>query len=292
VAAVAALMLVTIGAMVTSKQAGLSVADWPNTFGHNMFLYPLSRMTGGIYYEHVHRLCGSLVGLTTIVLAIHLWRVDRRRWLKKLAAVAVVAVIVQGVLGGLRVTGHFTLSMSQADMAPSIALAILHGVVGQLFFVLLVGLAVFTSSLWISDRGPARKDAAGTDRWLTMLLPALLVVQLILGAILRHRYAAMVIHVTMAVLVVVVVLGVGLRSWGLYEESTVRRLGAALIFLTGLQVLLGIAALIATGATAFVRPPPAPEVALATAHQALGAVLLAWAVMLALWHRRLFVPAS
>ena len=74
--------------MVTSKNVGLAVPDWPTTFGYNMFLYPLSRMTGAVYYEHAHRLFGSLVGLTTLVLAAHLLRVERRAWVKRLAVVA------------------------------------------------------------------------------------------------------------------------------------------------------------------------------------------------------------
>ncbi len=289
VAAAATLILLTVGAMVTSKQAGLSVPDWPNTFGYNMFLYPLSRMTGGIYYEHGHRLFGTLVGLTTVVLAIHLWVTDRRRSIKTAAAVAVVAVIAQGILGGLRVTGHFTLSTSHADMAPNITIAMVHGALGQLFFALLVALTVATSATWVAGRRPAAVSAAATDRSLTVLLVVLLVVQLVLGVILRHRYGAMVIHISMAVFVTVVAVAAGLRSWGLYDERIVQRLGLTLIFLTGLQVLLGVGAFIATGATAFVRPPPAPEVVLATAHQVAGAVLLGWAVMLLLWHRRLFV---
>jgi cytochrome c oxidase assembly protein subunit 15 len=289
VAAAATLILLTVGAMVTSKQAGLSVPDWPNTFGYNMFFYPLSRMTGGIYYEHGHRLFGTLVGLTTVVLAVHLWVTDRRRAIRVAAAVAVVAVIAQGILGGLRVTGHFTLSTSHADMAPNITIAMVHGVLGQLFFALLVAVTVATSATWEAGRSPAAVSAAATDRSLTVLLVALLVLQLILGVILRHKYGAMVIHISMAVLVTVVAVAVGLRSWGLYDERIIQRLGLTLILLTCLQVLLGVGALTATGATAFVRPPPAPEVVLATAHQVVGAVLLGWAVMLLLWHRRLFV---
>lgn len=289
VGAVATLILLTVGAMVTSKQAGLSVPDWPNTFGYNMFLYPLSRMTGGIYFEHGHRLFGTLVGLTTAVLAIHLWLTDRRGSIKLAGAVAVVAVVAQGILGGLRVTGHFTLSASHADMAPNITIGMVHGVLGQLFFALLVALAVATCTTWVAGRRPAAASAAATDRSLTVLLVVLLVAQLVLGVILRHRYGAMAIHITMAVFVTVLAVAVGLRSWGLYDERLIQRLGLTLILLTGLQVLLGVGALIATGATAFVRPPPAPEVVLATAHQAVGAVLLGWAVMLLLWHRRLFV---
>ena len=125
--------------MVTGQQAGLAVVDWPNSFGSNMFLYPLSRMTGGVFYEHAHRLLGSLVGLTTLVLAVFLWRTDERRGVKLLAAAALLLVIVQGVLGGLRVTGRFTSSMDPAHTDPNLTLAIVHGVTGQVFLSVLRG---------------------------------------------------------------------------------------------------------------------------------------------------------
>jgi len=128
---VAALLLLTAGGLVTSKEAGLAVVDWPNSFGYNMFFYPLSRMTGGIFYEHAHRLLGTLVGLSVIVLTVQLWRADDRTWVKWLSVCLLVMIVCQGILGGLRVTGHFTLSTSREAVAPSITLAVIHGVLGQ-----------------------------------------------------------------------------------------------------------------------------------------------------------------
>jgi len=145
VAVTATFLLVIAGGLVTSNEAGLAVVDWPNSLGTNMFLFPLARMTGGIYYEHAHRLFGALVGLTTIALAVRLWRYDDRTWLKRLGMAAVVLVVLQGILGGLRVTGGFTLSTSEADMAPSLTLALMHGVLGQLFLGVMVAIAVVTS---------------------------------------------------------------------------------------------------------------------------------------------------
>ena len=146
VALVATVLLLSAGAVVTGYESGLAVPDWPNSYGYNMFLYPLSRMTGGIYHEHAHRLLGSLVGLTTLVLAIYVTAVEDRRWLRTLAWIALVAVIIQGILGGLRVTGRFTLSAATENLAPKISLAVIHGVLAQLFFSLLVALRVFLSS--------------------------------------------------------------------------------------------------------------------------------------------------
>src|SRR5574342_1275515 len=103
VLACATFPLLFIGGLVTSKGAGLAVPDWPTTFGYNMFLYPWSKMVGGIFYEHSHRLIGSAVGFLTILLAVVLWYRESRQWLGWLGIVALAVVIAQGVLGGLRV---------------------------------------------------------------------------------------------------------------------------------------------------------------------------------------------
>src|SRR6266496_6384873 len=95
--------LLFIGGLVTSKGAGLAVPDWPTTFGYNMFLYPWSKMVGNIFYEHSHRLVASAVGLLTIALAIAFWLEERRHWLRRLGVAALLLVILQGVIGGLRV---------------------------------------------------------------------------------------------------------------------------------------------------------------------------------------------
>src|SRR3954467_2661198 len=99
--AAATLGLIAIGGMVTSHGVGMSVPDWPNSYGYNMFLFPVSKWVGGVFAEHVHRLAGSFVGLLTIVLAVWLWLKEERGWLRKLGVWALVAVVLQGVLGGL-----------------------------------------------------------------------------------------------------------------------------------------------------------------------------------------------
>jgi heme A synthase len=290
VAVAATFLLVVAGGLVTSNEAGLAVVDWPNSFGSNMFLFPLARMTGGIYYEHAHRLFGALVGLTTIALAVRLWRYDDRPWLKRLSLAAVVLVVLQGILGGLRVTGGFTLSTSEADMAPSIALAVMHGVLGQLFLGLIVAIAVVTSRWWLrAPEAEARSNING-DRTLQFWLVATLVVQLVLGAVQRHLAQGLIIHITLAAVVVMLAVVVGARAWGLYHGTwPVQRLGQALIGLVSVQVTLGIVALAVTQGKAIVGSPTTVEVTIATAHQATGAALLALAVTLHLWTRRLFI---
>jgi cytochrome c oxidase assembly protein subunit 15 len=293
VAMIATFLLVVAGGLVTSHEAGLAVVDWPNTFGSNMFLFPLSRMTGGIYYEHAHRLFGALVGLTTIGLAWRLWRFDTRRWLRRLGLVAVALVVLQGVLGGLRVTGSFTLSTSEADMAPSITLAVMHGVLGQLFLSLVVALAVVTSTSWREARAPESRPNVGADRTLQLWLVGVLVVQLVLGAVQRHMAQGLIVHISLAAVVVMIAVVAGARAWGLYHGTRpVQPLGQWLMSVVAVQVALGIAALAVTGGRAVVGAPSTLEVTIATAHQATGAFLLALSVALLLWTRRLFVPES
>jgi cytochrome c oxidase assembly protein subunit 15 len=254
-----------------------------------MFLYPLSRMTGGIYYEHAHRLFGALVGLTTVVLAIRVWRSDGRWWLRWLSAFAVLLVVVQGILGGLRVTGSFTLSTSPEDMAPSVALAVTHGVTGQIFLALLVAIAAATSRSWLAAGEAEPRKTAGGDRTLQLALVGLLIVQLVLGAAQRHMAWGLIIHITLAAFVAVLAVVTGARAWGLYPgRRPVEGLGRALIIVVGVQLALGIAALAVTQGQAIVGNPTALEITITTAHQATGAALLTLAVLLLVWTGRLF----
>ncbi len=293
VAVVATFLLVVAGGLVTSNEAGLAVVDWPNSFGSNMFLFPLSRMTGGIYYEHAHRLFGALVGLTTVALTIRLWRFDHRAWLKWLGVVAIVLVVLQGILGGLRVTGGFTLSTAPEDMAPSVTLAMIHGVLGQVFLAVIVSIAVVTSRLWLTAPEaaprPSFKDDFAFQRWLVVIM----FLQLMLGAAQRHMAALLIVHICLATIVILLAVMVGGRAWGLYPGAwPIELLGKVLISLSSVQVFLGIAALAVTQGKATVGSPTTIEVTITTAHQATGAALLALSVVLHLWTQRLFRPAE
>jgi cytochrome c oxidase assembly protein subunit 15 len=290
VAVAATFLLVVAGGLVTSSESGLAVVDWPNTFGYNMFLYPVTRMTGGVYYEHAHRLLGALVGLTTLVLAVSLWRVDRRGWVRGLGVVAVLAVVLQGLLGGLRVTGRFTMSTAPEAMAPNLTLAMVHGITGQIFLALMVAIAVFESRWWREGPPPVARPTASSDRSIQVALVAALVVQLVLGAVQRHMAQGLLIHITLAAVVTALAIAAGARAWGLYPSAwPVSSLGKLTMAVVTVQVVLGIAALAATGGLAEVGSPDPLEVTLATAHQATGALLLVVVVALALWTRRLLV---
>src|SRR5436309_2634539 len=91
--ALATLFLICSGGMVTSKGVGLAVPDWPTTFGYNMFLFPVSKWIGGIFFEHIHRLIAAAVGLLTIILALWLWRSEDREWVRNLGVIAVASVV-------------------------------------------------------------------------------------------------------------------------------------------------------------------------------------------------------
>ncbi len=292
VAVVATMLLLAVGGLVTSTETGLAVVDWPNSYGYNMFLYPLSRMTGGIYYEHAHRLFGALVGLTTLVLAVFLHRVDSRRWVKGLGWLALVMVIVQGILGGLRVTGSFTTSTDIADMAPSITLAVVHGVFGQVFFALLVALAAICTTRFREGPAATSRDGAATDHTLTAALVGLLILQLVLGAIQRHTANLLAVHIALACIVAPLAVLVGMRAWGLNDqEPLLKRIGVALASITGLQVMLGMGAFVVTGALGATHVSKTVEVSVATAHQWVGALMLGCSSLVAVWSRRLLRKA-
>ena len=282
-------LVIVAGGLVTSTETGLAVPDWPNTYGANMFLYPLSRMTGGIYYEHAHRLYGALVGLCILATAIILWFGDRRRWIRLLGAVAFVMVCGQGVLGGLRVTGRLTTSQEAADLAPNLKLAMVHGVFAHVLLGVMVILVAATNRGWsqaADDVSAGTDSGVRRDRGFAWVLVAALMVQLIFGALLRHLSTADAllpwpghVHITGALIAFALVVLVGIRCMA--AGGTLRRVGIALHALGTVQVLLGIAALFAvlhaagdTGLT---------DVLLTSMHQANGAGLLGAAVFAAAW---------
>ena len=167
------LFLICSGGMVTSKGVGLAVPDWPTTFGYNMFLFPVSQWVGGIFFEHTHRLVASVVGLLTIVLAAWLWRTEARQWVLTLGFVAVGGVVLQGVLGGLRVT------MLKDEIG------IFHACLAQAFLGLVVFIALVTSRSWSE---PDRRVSRRLSLWLPVSITVLIYAQLALGATMRHQH--------------------------------------------------------------------------------------------------------
>jgi cytochrome c oxidase assembly protein subunit 15 len=175
--AIATLFLIFSGGMVTSKGVGLAVPDWPTTFGYNMFLFPVSKWVGGIFFEHIHRLIASTVGFLTVILAFWLWRVEHRRWLRNLGFTALGLVILQGVIGGLRVT------MLKDEIG------VFHACLAQLFLGLLIIIMLATSSLWrrISTVDVSAASARTLAR-VAIFTTTVIYVQLALGATMRHEH--------------------------------------------------------------------------------------------------------
>jgi cytochrome c oxidase assembly protein subunit 15 len=176
-------VLIFVGGLVTSTESGLSVPDWPTTYGWNMFLFPYSKWVGGIFYEHSHRMVASFVGFLTVVLTMWTWFREKRNWVRWLSTAALGAVILQGVLGGLTV-----LLLLPAPVST------LHACLAQTFFCLIIAMAVVTSPGW--KRGlPAIK--AHTEnipvQTLCAATTAAVYLQLILGALMRHTNAGLAI---------------------------------------------------------------------------------------------------
>src|SRR5256714_11257152 len=174
---IATLLLICSGGMVTSKGVGLAVPDWPTTFGYNMFLFPVSKWVGGILFEHTHRLMGSIVGFLTIILAMWLWLSENRQWVRNLGVIALGGVIVQGVLGGLRVT------MMKDEIG------IFHACIAQAFLGLLVVIALVTTNFWRTlENRPVDIQNFASTKTLAVAITIAIYVQLGLGATMRHQH--------------------------------------------------------------------------------------------------------
>lgn len=188
-------MLIALGGTVTSRAAGMTVPDWPNTFGHNMFAVPWELWVDfdepltsqrGEFWEHSHRLKGSWVGILAIIMAVWLPMTQhRRKWFQVLGPVLLGMVIIQGLMGGFRVTEN------------SLFLAFVHGVFGQIIFGITVLIAAATSKIWLrfANEGPRPVDARlfARLRAFSLVMIGLIVMQLVLGAWVRHAGAGLAI---------------------------------------------------------------------------------------------------
>jgi cytochrome c oxidase assembly protein subunit 15 len=280
--AAATLLLIVAGGLVTSTESGLSVPDWPLSYGRLM-----PPMVGGIFYEHGHRMVATAVGLLTIGLVMWLSRREPRLWVRRLGWAALAAVVAQGVLGGLTVL----------FLLPT-AVSVAHACLAQTFFCLVVTIAVVTSPAW-REAAPARGNrAARIGAWTA----GAVWIQLLIGAVMRHDKAGLAIpdfplalgrvvppidsfavgiHFTHRVWAVVVAgfvtacLVAGWRS----SRPGLRRAGSALFLLVLVQIALGAVTVLTRKA-----------VPVATAHVATGALLLGSALAFSLFARR--VPSE
>jgi cytochrome c oxidase assembly protein subunit 15 len=293
VAAVATVPLLLLGGLVTSTRAGLSVPDWPGTYGANMFLYPVALMGDPrIFLEHTHRLFGSLVGLTTLVLLAMTIAIEKRGWLKVFAVVLFIAVCLQGYMGGLRVTNT------------SQWLAVSHGVFAQLFFGAMVMFAACVSPAWTRTPGDASNPVFSRGLKLSMVLLVCLALQLSFGAMWRHLHAkhALFSHIGFSVVVLILAIITGLTLKRAKQLDTphgqiIGRVGGGISHTVGLQFALGWVAFFVIdwdGKKGAAAIPTADKLAdtahvealpaiVRTLHQANGALLLALVCLGAIW---------
>lgn len=267
--AVITFFVIIAGAMVTSEDAGLSVPDWPTSYGHLIKLPP---WVGGIVFEHSHRMIAWFTGMCTIVIAFWTLFVERRRWMKILAFGALGTIILQGILGGVTVL-HF--------LPPAISTA--HAAVAQTFFCIAVLIAVFTGRRWVEESPQPVLDT-GHPKLLVLCLYSIFIlyVQLILGAMFRHHGMPWWPHVVNAASVTVLLGWAGVRAIrGFRNVPAVRRTAMVMVHLLAIQLLLGYGAYYTRIVMAPDGPQPELSLVLATvSHVAVGALLLASAAVL------------
>jgi len=262
--AVCTLFLVVAGASVTSKEAGLSVPDWPLSYGQVM-----PEMTGGVRFEHGHRMIATAVGFMTIILAVWLARVETRKWMKNLGFVALGAVIFQGLLGGLTV---------KLLLPPAVSIS--HACLAQLFFSTTVAIALFTSKSWLAGADPVEDHGWPSLRSLAIATPVMVLTQIALGAAFRHRAIGVLPHVLFSMVVTLTVLFTA--TFVMHQFPDHRALSAAakaLLGITFLQVMLGVAAYYTRLQAA---EQPLAMVLTTVAHVATGGLTLASSVVLSI----------
>jgi cytochrome c oxidase assembly protein subunit 15 len=256
---------------VTSNDAGLSVPDWPTTFGS---IYKMPHMVGGVKFEHGHRMVAELVGLLTIVLAVWTQRVERRRWMRLLAWAGLGAVIVQGVLGGITVKFYLPPLVSSA-----------HAALAQTYFCMTVLMALFTGRRWIEEEPRVEFDRRHPSLFTLALLSIfVLYVQLFLGAMFRHKGLGWWPHVAHAALVAFVLSWTALRAVAVYANILpVKKTAVLMLSLMITQLGLGFAAFVTrvTWGHDAVQPE-LPMVISTVTHVAVGAILLATTIVLAI----------
>jgi cytochrome c oxidase assembly protein subunit 15 len=270
-------LLIIAGALVTGNDAGLSVPDWPTSFGS----FRMPRMVGGVKFEHGHRMIAGAVGILSILLAIGLWRKDSRRWVRWLGFGAVMAVVAQAVLGGVTVLFHLPVAISAA-----------HATLAQIFFCLAASLAIFTRADWRWDEIKLQDRSSPSLQHLTVATTAAILVQLVLGAVYRHSGSGIAPHVVGACVVTLLV------AWVVSRVLTLRAKQPALlrpaVLLAGLvvvQVFLGAGSYMMKVAAQGAPQPLPPVVDITTTHVAVGALVLVTSLYLTYQtHRYLETP--
>ena len=258
-ACAATLLLVVAGGLVTSNEAGLSVPDWPLSYGR--LIPPLE---GNIVYEFAHRATAAIVGLLTIALAVWVTLRDPRAWMRRLAWIAVAAVLLQAVLGGLTVKLLVPKSIS-----------IVHAMTAELYFMLTVAMACFLSPGWQGNAASVDDDSRPSLAATTAIATAVLLAQSVLGATVRHGVMTVVPHIIGAVVATAAIMWAGLRILIRHmDHAALRRSAMWALSFTFSQVFLGLGAYMSRIATADAPQPMPLAVGFTVAHVAAGALAL------------------
>jgi cytochrome c oxidase assembly protein subunit 15 len=270
-------LLLIAGALVTSNDAGLSVPDWPLSYGSL-----LPPMVGGIRFEHGHRMIAAFVGILSIILAVWLAKVEPRRWVRRLGWTALGLVVAQGVLGGLTVI---------LLLPPLISAA--HATLAQLFFVTVISLAVFTGSWWRNESPSLDDSGSPALRSLAATTSVVILLQLVLGAAFRHNAFGIIPHIIGAVVVTVMIIATGRAARKRFGAAQpLRRAGRWLQSLLGIQLLLGGTAYWAVLAARHAAQPEPLYVLSTVTHVVVGAFTLATSILLTLCCFRMIRPAK
>lgn len=280
VLSVAIFLLIIAGALVTSEDAGLSVPDWPTSFGS---IYKIPPMVGGVKFEHTHRMIAEGVGLLTILFCVAAFRVERRRWLKNLSLAAIGTVIAQGILGGITVLYFLPWYISSA-----------HAALAQTFFSVAVLMALYTGRAWM-ESAPSKfaEDATPSTRTLAMLSIAVLYLQLFFGAAFRHSGISILAHLVNAVFTSGILTWTAVRVLSRYGHiASLRRPAATMLGLLLVQLGFGFAAYLTRVVWGRNAVQPLPSMVSTTVvHVAIGALLLATSFVLEEQARRSLVSA-
>jgi heme a synthase len=269
-----AVLLLTAGALVTSKDAALAVSDWPTSFG--TWFPPLRLLTGGALYEHAHRVIAFILGIFITILAGLLWKKEERPWLRAWGFIALGGVIIQGALGGLTVLKllHYWLP-------------VMHACIAEIMFAILVSIAFFTSHWWMENLPQYEDQGAPPIHSIVTLNAAVIFLQVLAGAGFRHQYISVKPHVMGSVVVLAMVIwtaAVLRRRFGQVPEISRARL--LLHVIVGIQILLGLGSLWSRIATAADTQPMPVMVAFTVIHT-VGAILFAASVVTVLLCYRL-----
>lgn len=227
-----ALLPILMGALVTTKDAGMAFPDWPNSDGHNMLSYPWLKSAGAKFLEHGHRLAGILIGIASIALAVAAVRLEKRAWVKWLACGVLLAVITQGILGGQRV------------LLDQRGLAFVHGSFAALVLALMASVAVVTSRNWniaSPGSGNQRSGNLGRLKLLALITCGCVFIQYMLGGLLRHQGRVLFEHLGFAFVAAVMVIWLAMAAAAL-GSAWLRGPAISLAVLTIMQLALGAGA--------------------------------------------------